>query len=44
VLSAVIGIVVVAALVGGVAWLIGKRRGGEKEADDIDSPPIEAKA
>jgi cobalt/nickel transport system permease protein len=44
VLSAVIGIVVVAALVGGVAWLIGKRRGGAKEADDIDSPPIEAKA
>jgi cobalt/nickel transport system permease protein len=41
ILSAVIGIVVVAALVGGVAWLIGKRRGGEKEAADLDRPPVE---
>jgi cobalt/nickel transport system permease protein len=41
ILSAMIGIVVVAALVGGVAWLIGKRRGGEKEAADLDSPPVE---
>ena len=36
-LSAVIGIVVVALLVGGVAWLIGQRRGGERDAPDLDA-------
>jgi cobalt/nickel transport system permease protein len=40
ILSAVIGIVVVAGLVGGVAWLIGRVRGGEKEAADLDRPPV----
>jgi cobalt/nickel transport system permease protein len=39
-LSAVIGIVVVAGIVFGIAWLIGRVRGGEKEAADLDNPPV----
>jgi cobalt/nickel transport system permease protein len=42
ILSALIGVVVVAALVFGVTWLIGKVRGGEREAEDLDSPPVSA--
>jgi cobalt/nickel transport system permease protein len=38
--SALIGIVIVAALVFGVTWLIGRLRGGEKEAADLDAPPV----
>ncbi|GAA3297825.1 cobalt transporter CbiM [Dactylosporangium vinaceum] len=40
VLSAVIGIAVVVALVFGVTWLIGRLRGGEREAADLDAPPV----
>src|SRR5690349_2108954 len=40
VISALIGVVVVAAVVGGIAWLIAKVRGGEREAADLDSPPV----
>ncbi|WP_432838151.1 cobalt transporter CbiM [Dactylosporangium sp. CA-092794] len=40
ILSALIGVVVVAALVFGITWLIGKVRGGEREAEDLDTPPV----
>jgi cobalt/nickel transport system permease protein len=40
ILSALIGIVVVVALVFGITWLIGKARGGEREAADLDAPPV----
>ncbi|MFD0578585.1 cobalt transporter CbiM [Dactylosporangium darangshiense] len=44
ILSALIGVVVVAAVVFGTTWLIGKVRGGEREAEDLDSPPVSAAA
>jgi cobalt/nickel transport system permease protein len=40
IISAVIGVVVVAVVVGVIAGLIAKLRGGEKEAADLDSPPV----
>ncbi|MEU7875275.1 cobalt transporter CbiM [Dactylosporangium sp. NPDC049140] len=40
ILSALIGVVVVAGLVFGITWLIGRRRGGEREAADLDAPPV----
>ncbi|MEV6928343.1 cobalt transporter CbiM [Dactylosporangium sp. NPDC051485] len=40
ILSAIIGVVVVAAVVFGLTWLIGRLRGGEREAADLDSPPV----
>jgi cobalt/nickel transport system permease protein len=40
ILSALIGVVVVATLVFGVTWLIGRLRGGEREAADLDAPPV----
>ncbi|GAA2395998.1 cobalt transporter CbiM [Dactylosporangium salmoneum] len=40
ILSAFIGVVVVAAVVFGLTWLIGRLRGGEREAADLDSPPV----
>src|SRR5690349_21372365 len=36
ILSALIGVVVVAVLVGGLAWLLRRVRGGEREAEDLD--------
>src|SRR5262245_44650653 len=38
ILSAVIGVVVVGVVVGGLAWLLRRRRGGEAEAADLDTP------
>jgi cobalt/nickel transport system permease protein len=40
ILSAIIGVVAVAAFVGGIAWLLRKVRGGEREATDLDTPPV----
>lgn len=40
ILSAVIGIAVVAVLVGGLAWVLRRVRGGEREAADLDTPPV----
>jgi len=40
VLSAVMGVVVVALVVGGLTWLLRRVRGGEREAEDLDSPPV----
>ena len=44
VLSAVVGIAVIALLVGGLAWLLRRVRGGEREAADLDQPPTKAAA
>jgi cobalt/nickel transport system permease protein len=44
ILSALIGIVVVAGIVFGITWLIGRLRGGEREAEDLDQPPVASAA
>lgn len=44
ILSAVIGMVAIAVLVGGVVWLLRRWRGGEAEAADLDAPPVEGEA
>jgi cobalt/nickel transport system permease protein len=40
IISALIGVVVVTALVFGLTWLIARLRGGEREAADLDAPPV----
>lgn len=44
ILSALIGIAIIAAFVGGLVWLLRRARGGEAEAADLDSPPVTGQA
>lgn len=41
IVSAVVGVVAAAAVVFALTWLIGRRRGGEHDAADLDSPPVQ---
>lgn len=41
-LSAVVGVAVIAVLTGGLVWVLRRARGGEREAADLDTPPVVA--